>query len=204
MAKRGQLILFPLILTGAFAIAGRASAQTCTSSTCSDVMIVNQGTATIYNQAMPEGAAPNSETSLVFQQAPPIAPTSNYVILLEPSNEPPDPTETPVNWPGVGQVSDVIVGDFQSAPAAGPGVEFISDGDPQLQQIVNQIQAGAFPNVTFLTETGALQDVSGPLGSSTFGLQVLVQSDVVPEPSTLLLLAGGLAGIAASSRRLRS
>ncbi len=59
------------------------------------------------------------------------------------------------------------------------------------------------PNVI---ETGELQDVSAALGVDTFGITVMVQSDLsdlvrTPEPGTLLLFASGLAGVTGAAWR---
>ena len=57
--------------------------------------------------------------------------------------------------------------------------------------------------VPTVVETGDLQDLTALLHSDTGGLRVQVQSDVVPEPSTLLLFGSGLLGLAAQGRRVQ-
>jgi hypothetical protein len=68
-----------------------------------------------------------------------------------------------------------------------------------LQQIAS-ILTPATPGVSISPETGALQDftaVLAPAGNPFGPITVQVQSDIVPEPGTLLLLGAGLAGLAA-------
>ncbi|HVN39021.1 MAG TPA: PEP-CTERM sorting domain-containing protein [Myxococcota bacterium] len=110
----------------------------------------------------------------------------------------PDPGENPIFLPGTNQIiSDIVFSYFQN-PAVGQGVTFVSDGDPNFQQWVDSALQLPFH---VLPESGNLDDVT-PLLGPTPGLMIQVQSDaVIPEPSTLLLVASGLVGIAAARRQ---
>jgi PEP-CTERM motif len=109
--------------------------------------------------------------------------------------------------PGTGRISDILVVSANQT-GTGPGtvtysfqLDFLSTGphgpviDPP----------GGF--ITYVTETGGLQDVSDALFAPfveltgiTPTIGFLVQSDI-PEPTTLTLLGGGLLGLAGARRR---
>jgi len=105
-----------------------------------------------------------------------------------------------------GTVSDVISITISKSvnPAAPIGVEalFSSLTEPDIQF--------PQPGVPVITETGKLQNISGsfynPNGLSPVNLPsnltILVQSDVVPEPSSVLLFGAGLLGLAIARKRL--
>jgi len=195
MAKRTQLLLFVFILTGAFVIyAESASAQI--PAGISDELLVFPPSGGSQETQTQEA---NPETTATYGAAFTPDSTSKYVILLE-SNEPPDPTETVISTP-FGRLSDVVVWNNNST-TSGIGIEFLSDGNPQIQNVL-QFLMPSNPNVSSITENGNFQDVTALLGLTGSGFQVQVASDVVPEPSTLLLCAGGLIGIAVR-RRIRA
>jgi hypothetical protein len=121
------------------------------------------------------------------------------VLFADPATEPPQPGETPivVTVPGFGtfNLSDAVVNTAGSTQVP-PQLLFMSDlGNTDLQQVANNVANAT--NLTILTETGSAQDISAHLGALTaYGSpQVLLTSDVVPEPASLSLLAAGAGGL---------
>jgi hypothetical protein len=100
----------------------------------------------------------------------------------------------PLTAPNGGQISDILF-------LVNNQLFFVSDDDPSA---LAAILAGLPGTPIFLEETGGVQDVSALLHQTT--ITVTVQSDVeaVPEPSTLLLLGSGFAGLAYWRRRLQA
>jgi PEP-CTERM motif len=184
-----------------------------TANAASDRMVITgSGGVVLFDNSMPETGTAGTETSLTFTGGPsntlppPVPPLSvigaggvSVIVLTEPASEPPDPTEPPTGPSGPITVSDVLV---SNAGATAPQfISLLSDGDPQLVGLTS-LPAGA----VLLPETGLLQDVTSLISPlpTTFGpITVQVQSDVVPEPGTLLLLGSGLAGLAAVGARRR-
>ena len=136
-------------------------------------------------------------------------PGVSYVILTEPSGEPPDPTELPPVFvpPSTTQVrvSDLLI-DGTGITSGPPFIALVSDNNPDLATYVGAIPAAAI--VSIVAETGALQDLSGllappPAFPAPIGpVIVAVQSDVVPEPCTLVLVALGAVPMLIARRRL--
>jgi hypothetical protein len=166
----------------------------------------------IYDQLIFETpAAP--ETSLTWSPGaalPPInaaqVPGAQIVLLTEPANEVPDPGETLISIQGpngnVYFVSDAVISTIGSTQAPFQ-VSLVSDGDPDLQGIVNFLQASGAP-WTPVPETGGLQDLTSFLVPTQFPWTVQVRSDVnVPEPSTFVMLGLGIASLFAYRRRKR-
>jgi hypothetical protein len=83
-----------------------------------------------------------------------------------------------------------------------PFIALVSDNNPDLATYVGAIPAGA--TVTVMAETGALQDLTGPLAPPLFpptGVAIDVQVvSAVPEPSTLALAALATVGLLAARR----
>jgi len=153
------------------------------ASTLSDRPLITDtaGGAPIFDQSLPEGT-PNGEPTLTFAGGPapvspppiPIAqaitiPGVAILVLTEPASEPPDPTEPPIFLPGPNgevPVSDVLV---STLPVTGGGtgipgfISLLSDGDPELQNIIPILASLAPGSVKFLEETGTLQDVTSIL-----------------------------------------
>ena len=104
--------------------------------------------------------------------------------------------------PGTAQaVSDLVV--FSAASAVLPlTVSMISHADAGFSALVGSL-AGL--TVATVAEAHALTDLTALLQSDlAAGLRVQVQSGIVPEPSTALLLGAGLLGLAAQGRRARA
>jgi hypothetical protein len=132
----------------------------------------------------------------------------SYIILTEPSGEPPDPTELPPVFYPAGtqnQVSDLLISGTNQTQVP-PFIALISDNNPDLGTYVGAIPAAAM--VSIAAETGALQDLTAmlvppPAFPAPIGpVIVQVQSDVVPEPSTLALVALGAVPMLIARRRL--
>jgi hypothetical protein len=131
-------------------------------------------------------------------------PGLSYVILTEPSGELPDPTELPPVFYGPAtaqvQVSDLIISGTGQTQVT-PFIALVSDNNPDLAKYVSALPAG----VPFLTETGALQDLTAllvpPPAFSGTPVDVAVVS-AVPEPSTLALVVLGAVPILIARRRL--
>ena len=172
---------------------------------------------------IPETTGPGTQPSALFSPGlgplvapgtlpgtipPPGFPGLSYVILTEPSGEPVDPNDLPpVTYPfgpnGPVVVSDLLINSafVTSGP---PFIALVSDNNPDLERYVSGIPVGTA--VPVLPETGALQDLTGPIGPTPgFGqITVGVQSDVttVPEPSTLALVILGAVPMLIARRRL--
>jgi hypothetical protein len=146
-------------------------------------------------------------------------PGINYVILTEPANEPADPNELPrpiYNGPGGPVVvSDILVNGLNNAAFQGgqfiPFILFISDNNPDLNELVNDLNQGVGGVVSgILPETGQLQDLTALIGQNFIpGLlppvSVVVQSDIsTPEPSTFVLAGMGLFLLGFAARRRKS
>ena len=168
----------------------------------------------IFDALIPEPAPTAAEGEAVFSPAGPfpipvpLPPGSLAVILTEPAGTPPDPGETPIVFSGPnGQVfvSDVVISTVNNQVGFAPMIALVSDGDPILQQLVATLP----PTTPFIPETGALQDVTpmlipGGVFPGIGPVTVLVRSDVTtPEPSSIVLIALGLVGVAAYKWRKR-
>jgi hypothetical protein len=190
-------------------------------STLSDRMVISDPSgAVVFDNTIPE-IATAGELPLVFGGGPgPVAPAISpgvavtipgvsVVLLLEPAGEPIEPGETPIYIPipgGRAILSDAIISlPIGTAGNNTPQIMFVSDGGPDLDQIAVSLANAPVPP-TILTETGDLQDISTFLGlgsASPFaGYTVQVQSDVVPEPGSLMVLGLGAIGLLARRRRL--
>ena len=183
------------------------------------------GGPTIADIFLPESTGPGTEPSALFSAGvlpgplvgpgglpgliPPGLPGLSYVILAEPSGEPPDPTELPPVFfpPSTGQVivSDLVINGTNNQGGLPPFIALISDNNPDLAKYVGAIPPGA--PLTILPETGALQDLTGALSPPppafpTFGPVDVQVVSAVPEPSTLALVVLGAVPMLIARRRL--
>jgi hypothetical protein len=208
-----------LLAALALAVAGRVDVARAASGPSDRLLISDPTGLPIFDNSLPETAtAP--ETSLTFAGGPtPVSPPPipissaitipgvSIVVLTEPAGTTSDPGEPPLILPGPGGdifVSDVVV---STLPVAGiPAfITLLSDGDPELQQILPIL--GTTPGLRILPETGTLQNLTSlVVGNNTqFGpITVQVQSDVAPEPGMLLLLGSGLALVQLARRTRRN
>jgi hypothetical protein len=142
---------------------------------------------------------------------PPGLPGASYVILTEPSGEPPDPTELPpVFFPPSTQqvrVSDLLISGSLTGTGTTvvPFIALVSDNNPDLATYVGAIPAAA--TVSIVPETGALQDLTGflvppPVFPAPIGPVDVAVVSAIPEPSTLALVVLGAVPILIARRRL--
>jgi hypothetical protein len=207
------------ILSFAFALAGLIG----TAGAASDRLVITDPSGvSIFDNSISEVPATGAESSLTFAggpaPVPPPIPISSaitipgigIVVLSEPPGTAPEPGETPLVLPGPNGdvfVSDLVVSTLVGNTAGVPAfVTLLSDGDPELQTLVPIL--ATIPGIHFLVETGQLQDltalVTGPVPGPFGPISVFVQSDVVPEPETLLLLGVSLASLGFTRSRRRA
>lgn len=197
---RSLFVYFLLSLAIAFVIhVGSARAA-------SDRMVItdlNSG-AILSDQTLDEASETNSLSFDVGFAGVPVS----AVFLLEPVGEPSDPTEgSPILLPGTDRVvSDVIAFRHNSIDPLAHSIVFLSDSAaPNIKEAIQSLLGLSYPGgSSAIDETCDLQDLTQLLGTAAIGWGVQVQSDVVPEPGTFLLLGAGLVGIAAKRRRWRS
>jgi hypothetical protein len=157
----------------------------------SDRVVVDFPTAPDIDILVPETA----ETIISIFGPVPFSPF--VVVFLEPPG-----------LPNQGQISDLlwVSNNTDNIPGCPPGgfMCFVSDDDPSfLGTLLDTLLGGGHASNPRL-ETGLLDDVTADLyATGAPGFTVSVQSDVetVPEPSTILLLGSGLAGLAYWRRR---
>ncbi|HVU90482.1 MAG TPA: PEP-CTERM sorting domain-containing protein [Pirellulales bacterium] len=182
----------------------------------SDELLITDLGVPIFDQLIAESGPGAVENSLTWSPGavaplPPVAaatvPGASIVILTEPANEPLDPGEIPITIidKATGAqltVSDVVISTLANQVQAPLQVTLVSDGDPELQQIIAGMQANGTP-FTPLVETGQMQNLTPFLVPTQFPWTVGVRSDVnTPEPSTIVLAAlGGFALFAWRRRR---
>jgi len=151
----------------------------------------------LFGGTIPE-AAGSLESSLTYAESlpPPTDPLeqgTQAVILTEPASEPVD--ENTTFLPGTKTaVSDLVISLNDPEPAT--GVTLISDSDPMFSERLAQVLALPSTDVFRIEETGQLQTL--PIGFPGIGIHsrnIQVQSDVVPEPGTLMLFGSGIGGL---------
>jgi hypothetical protein len=179
----------------------------------SDELLITDIGVPIFDQFIPEGTG--AETSLTWGPGapllPPLAavqvPGALVVVLTEPAGEVPDPGEIqiPISGPlGTFIVSDVVISTIGNQVQQPFQVSLVSDGDPDLANIVQFLQASGTA-WTPVVETGLLQNLTQLLVPTAFPWTVGVASDVsVPEPSTLALCIVGLLGLGLAALRKKS
>jgi hypothetical protein len=186
------------------------------STQLSDELLITDIGVPIFDQIIAEPGPGAVESSLTWSPGavaaplPPVVaatvPGASIVILTEPANEPLDPGEIPITIidKATGAqltVSDVVISTIGNQVQAPFQVTLVSDGDPDLQQIIAGMQANGTP-FTWQVETGLMQDLTQQLIPPQFPWTVGVRSDVsTPEPSTIVLLA--LAGLSLFAWRRR-
>jgi len=202
-----------LTLVAAFTVhAGSAKAAS------DRLLITSPSGGVLFDNSMPDAGTAGPETTLTFTGAPtntlppplppPAAittPGADVIVLTEPAGEPPDPTEPPVTISGpTGPVvvSDIIISTLGIPAGAAPPFVMLASDFQDLQQITSlppnaRIMSEPFPEAP-LTLTGlAGTGPGGPFGP----ISVVVQSDAVPEPGTVLLLGSGLIALVAVGAR---
>jgi hypothetical protein len=189
------------------------------SPTESDRMVITELTpapTVLFDNSIPE-IPTAGEPPLVFAGGPaPVAPfipsgvigtlPGNFVVFL--TELAPDPGEPPIiiSTPtGPQFISDAVISAFQNPTGAPPHVEFISDGGPDLQELVNSYPNFSAP-AAFIPETGFLQDVTPYLvtsggGATPFGVITIQVASDVPEPASLALVGVSAAGLLVRRRR---
>jgi hypothetical protein len=173
---------------------------------------------TIFDFFLAEAPAPAGEPDLTWAPGTavpvpiPVPPLTaiglagaKLVVLLEPSGEVPEPGEVPIPvLLPTGQtaiLSDLVISTL-GVTSAPQFVSLLSDGHPDLPAIASVLPN--IPGVTYLGETGLLQDLTQFLVPAGLPFGVQVASDVtIPEPGSLMLAAIGLIGLFAWSRRKR-
>jgi hypothetical protein len=153
----------------------------------------------LFDQTIPD--APPYETSMFFAEVitwdPHCCLSATALILTRPPGEPPG--ANPVFVPGTTLVaSDVVTFNiWASFPNWVIETFYFDDDDAMFSQLVEFYGSGA----TLLEKTGELQDVTSLLGSDRGDWRIVIQSTVIPEPGTGLLVTMGLLGLAARRKR---
>ena len=124
------------------------------------------------------------------------------MLLTEAPGELPGPGEIGVPvpcpvQPGQCILSDILVGYMD---AVGPHVGFYSDPHPAF---IDPALPSIFPLATFLGETGAMQDLTAPLGFAGTGYTVAATSDheIVPLPAAVWLFGSAIGVIGVMRRK---
>jgi hypothetical protein len=158
--------------------------------------------AVLFDQTIPH--PPPYPYQLHFGETVPFDPQCclgiHYLILTRPPGEPYG--DHPVFVPGTGLVASDLVTFYGFGDRLGPWfIEsfYYDDDDPQFEMFVLHAPTGT----PLLEKTGELQDVTNLLQSNLGDWRIQVQSAVIPEPSSALLLTAGLVALALRGRSAR-